>query len=123
MRCHFFPFAFLPTIITVISGKHWILFLPSPIPVSYTHLVDQVEFILLPILGGIAQRHGPGLDGDAPLALQLHIVQQLALHLPLVHRLGQLQNAVGKGGFAVVDMGDNSEIADVLFGQGGFLQK
>ena len=56
---------------------------------------------------------GPGLDGDAPFLLQLHVVQQLGTHLPLRDGVGELQQPVGQGGFPVVDVGDDGEIADL----------
>ena len=67
--------------------------------------VDQIQFIHLAVFGGIVHGDRPGLDGDAPLPLDVHVVQDLVLHGALVHALGQLKDAVGQGGFAVVDMG------------------
>ena len=37
--------------------------------------VDEVQVIGLPVLGLIFQADGPGLDGNAPLPLQVHVVQ------------------------------------------------
>ena len=74
--------------------------------------VDEIEAVGLPVLGGVVHADGPGLDGDAPLPFQLHIIQQLGLHLPLLHRPAQLDHAVGQCGFPVVDMGDNGKIAN-----------
>ena len=76
--------------------------------------VDEVELILAAVLGPVVDAHGLGLDGDAPLALQVHAVEDLVAHLPLGHRVGDLQDAVGQGRLAVVDVGDYREIADVL---------
>ena len=75
--------------------------------------VDEVENIVLPVLGGVHQGDGVGLDGDAPLPLQVHVVQQLVFHLPQGDGLGQLQDPVGQGGLAVVDVGHDAEIANV----------
>ncbi len=55
--------------------------------------------------------HGVGLDGDAALALQVHVVQDLGLHLAPGHRAGQLQQPVAQRRLAVVDVGDDGEIA------------
>ena len=57
---------------------------------------------------------GAGLDGDAALALEVHVVEQLLLHLADGDRLALLQQAVGKGGLAVVDMRNNRKIANLL---------
>jgi len=53
-----------------------------------------------------------GFDGDAPLALQVHRIEHLLLHLAHGERPGQLQQAVGERGFAVIDMRDDRKIAD-----------
>ena len=77
--------------------------------------VDEVEVIGLAVFGVVAHGHGAGLDRDAALALELHIVQDLVLHRAFVHAVGQFQDAVGQGAFAVVDVGDDAEIADGIF--------
>jgi hypothetical protein len=54
-------------------------------------------------------------DGDPPLLLQLHVVQDLVgLHLARRDGPGVLQQAVGDGRLAVVDVGDDAEISDVV---------
>ena len=52
--------------------------------------IDEVEYIVLPILGTIHQSHSVGLNGNAPLPLQVHVVQELILHVPKGHCLGLL---------------------------------
>ena len=47
------------------------------------------------------------------LALQIHVVQHLLLHVAVGDGAGDLQQPVGQGALAVVDMGDDAEIADV----------
>ena len=74
--------------------------------------VDQVELIGLAILRGVHHADGVGLDGDAALALQVHGVEHLRLHLARGQRAGQLQQAVGQRGLAMIDMGDDREITD-----------
>ena len=74
--------------------------------------VDEVEAVGLPVLGGVVHADGPGLDGDAPLLFQLHVVQELGFHLALLHRAAQFNHAVGQGGFSVVDVGNNRKISD-----------
>ncbi|MBA7715193.1 hypothetical protein ES703_124234 [subsurface metagenome] len=73
--------------------------------------VNEVEGVILAI--GVAVDHpdGVGLDGDPPLTLQVHVVQHLGLHLLAGQGVGQLQEAVGQGGLAVVDVGDDAEVA------------
>ena len=75
--------------------------------------VDEVQLIVLPVLGMVGQPDGPGLDGDAPLPLQVHVVQQLGLHLPGGDGVALLQQPVRQRGLAVVNMGNDAEISDV----------
>ncbi len=76
--------------------------------------VDQVEDVVPPVFRVVQQRDGVGLDGDAALALQVHVVEDLVFHLAQRHGVRQLQDAVGQRALAVVDMGDDAEIADVF---------
>ena len=82
------------------------------IEIHMTGRVNEIELIGLPVLGLILQPDGPGLDGDASLPLQVHVVQQLALHVPLGDGVAFFNQTVRQGGFPVVDVGDDGEIAD-----------
>ena len=64
----------------------------------------------------LAHRDGAGLDGDAALLLDVHVVQHLVGHGALVDTVGQLQHTVRQSGLAVVDVGNNAKVADVLAG-------
>jgi hypothetical protein len=76
--------------------------------------VDEVQVVLAPVARLVAQRRGLGLDGDAALALEIHRVEDLAFHLARRQASGALDDAVGERGFAVVDVGDDGEVADVV---------
>ena len=82
--------------------------------------VDQVEGIVLPVGGAVGQTHGAGLDRDAALALEIHVVKDLILHDALLHRPALLDQTVGQGGLAVVDMGDDGKIPNDLLVDHGF---
>ena len=73
---------------------------------------DQVEVVVLAVLRQVAHRDGAGLDRDAALALEFHVVEQLGLHLPLFDCAGQLEQAVGERGLTVVYVGDDAEVAN-----------
>ena len=75
--------------------------------------VDEVEDVGLAVLGGVVDADGVGLDGDAALALDVHRVEELLLHVAVGDGPGRLDQPVGEGGLAVVDVGDDGEIADV----------
>ena len=83
------------------------------VEVHVTRRVDEVQGIRLAVGGGIEDPDGAGLDGDAPLPLQIHIVQQLVFHLPLRHGVALFQQAIRQRGFTMVDVGDDGEVADV----------
>ena len=73
--------------------------------------VDQVERVALAVVGVVFEANGARLDGDAVLALQVHRVQHLAGHLPRVDRVRQLEQSIGQRRLAVVDVGDDREVA------------
>ena len=75
--------------------------------------VDQVEDVSLSVLGLILHAHGLRLDGDAALPFQFHGVQNLLRHLPLLKHARHFQQAVRQRALAVVDMGNNTEIANM----------
>ena len=81
--------------------------------VDMARRVHQIEDIGLAVLGLVVQPHGLGLDGDAALALDIHGIEHLVLHLAVGQPAGELDQPVGQGGFAMVDMGDDGEIADM----------
>ena len=75
--------------------------------------VDQVEDVDLAVVGLVGQADGVGLDGDAPLAFEVHRVEDLRLHLTRLQRAGHLEKAIGERRLAVVDVGDDGEITDI----------
>ena len=82
--------------------------------------VDQVEDIVLAVARAVVEPHGLRLDGDAALALDVHGIEHLLDHFarrssPPV----ELDQPVGERRFAVVDVGDDREIADVFDGRRG----
>jgi len=78
--------------------------------------IDQIEGIDFAVGAAILHRDRMHLDGDAALPLEVHAVQDLLLHLIAGEGAGGFKQAVGEGRFAVVDMGDDAEISDRIFG-------
>ena len=81
--------------------------------IDVTGGVDQVEHILLAIQGGVVDPDGLRLDRDAALALDVHAVEHLLFHVAQGHGVRLLDKTIGEGGFPVVDVRDDGEIADV----------
>ena len=52
------------------------------------------------------------LDRDAPLAFEVHRVEDLRLHLARLQRAGELEEPVREGRLAVVDVRDDGEVTD-----------
>src|SRR5438552_899032 len=75
--------------------------------------VDQVEDIVLAVARAVGEADRARLDGDAALALELHVVEELRGHLARRDRAGRLEDAVRERGLPVVDVGDDREVADV----------
>ena len=82
--------------------------------IDVTRRVDEIEFIDRAVLAAIVQAHGLRLDRNAALALKLHVVEHLRLHLALSQSARAFNEAVGKRRLAMVDVRDNREIADVF---------
>ena len=75
--------------------------------------VDKVEHItgaveLIPHLYSVA------LDSDAALALQIHVVEHLRLHILGSHRIGIFKQTVGQGRLTMVDVSYNTKVADIF---------
>ena len=79
--------------------------------------VHQIEDIGLAVVGLVVQTHGLGLDGDPAFLLDVHVVQDLGGHLTRGEAAGLLDQAVGQGALAVVDVGHDGEVADQVQGR------
>ena len=66
--------------------------------------IDQIELIRLAIVGVIGHANGIGLDRDAALALDIHGVEQLRLHVAFVDCMGEFEDTVTDRGLAMVDV-------------------
>ena len=76
--------------------------------------VNEVQLVADAVFGGVVERDALRLDGDAAFTLQVHGVEHLRLHLALLEAAAHLDEAVRQGGLAVVDVGDDGEIANIL---------
>ena len=76
--------------------------------------VDQVQGVGPAVLGPVGEGDGLALDRDPPLPLDVHVVEDLVLEIPVIHDAGVLDQPVGQGRLPMVDMGDDAEIADIV---------
>jgi hypothetical protein len=53
------------------------------------------------------------LNGNAPLTLKIHRIQDLRRHFALSQATAHLDEAVGQGGFTMVDVGNDGKITDM----------
>ena len=86
--------------------------------VHVTGRVDEVQAVDEAVVGGVLEAGRAGLDRDALLALEVHRIEDLARHLPGVDGVGHLQQPVGQRRLAVVDVGDDREVAQAVLGDG-----
>ena len=82
--------------------------------------IDQIEIEGLSQVVRIRQAHGLALDRDTPFPLDVHRVEDLVAEIPVFHQADVLDQTVGKGGFPMVDVGDDAEISDGIHCLPGF---
>ena len=87
-----------------------------------TGRVNQIEAVCIAVLCGIIQRNSTRLDCNAALTLNVHIVEELFLHIAACNGAGLLENTVCKRRFAVINMGNDAEIPNVLVCQREYLR-
>ena len=75
--------------------------------------VDKIELIDLSIIGRVVQSDTLGLDSNTPLAFYFHRIEHLLVHFPRAQTTAMLDEAIRKGGFTMVYVGNNGKIADV----------
>lgn len=81
--------------------------------VDVARSVDEIEHIVLAV-EPVVHLDCMALDCDATLAFEVHVVEHLRLEVLGSHGVGIFKQTVGKGALAVVDMGYDTEIADIL---------
>ena len=67
------------------------------------------------VIGGVVELNGVRLDGDASFTLKIHFIEQLRRHITQSDGFRLLQQAVGEGRFAVIDMSDYAKIPYLIF--------
>ena len=75
--------------------------------------VDQVQDVLLTIVGRVVQAYWVRFDGDPAFALEVHGIEHLRLHLARLKRAGELEEAIGQRRLAMVDVRDDRKVPDI----------
>ncbi len=79
-----------------------------------TRRIDQIQLINLAIQRLVAERSSLRLDGNAALLLEIHGVENLRFHFTVGQAAAMLNEPVGECGLAVVNVGDDGKIANML---------
>jgi len=82
-----------------------------------TRRVDQVQHVVQSIM--IVQ-HGTclGLDGNASFSLDIELVQNLSIST-FFNDTSEFEQAVAQGTLSMVDVSDDAEVAEAVYGDGG----
>src|SRR5690606_42055734 len=64
--------------------------------------------------GGVVEGNALRFDGNTALAFDVHGGQHLSLHFTVTKTATDLNKTVWQGGFAVVNMGDDGEVTNVV---------
>ena len=85
--------------------------------------VNQIQFVVFATVLD-SHRHSTRFDRDSTLSLELHVVEQLFLHFTFLDNASVFEQSVGERTFAVIDVRDDAEVADILrvnFGHVGYV--
>ena len=74
--------------------------------------VDQVEHIFFPVVRLVDRTDCLSFDRDASLSLQIHIVEDLSLHLTVCKQPRHLNDTVCQCGFSVIYVCNDTKISD-----------
>ncbi len=76
--------------------------------------VDQIEVIDFTVHRLVRQRSCLRLDRNTALAFQIHRIKHLRFHFAIRQPTAQLNDSVGQSRLAMVDMGNDGEITNVV---------
>ncbi len=89
--------------------------------VDVARRVDEVQVVGAAVTRLVFERRGLRLDRDAALSLDVHRVEHLLFHLAIAQSAATLDQSIGECRLAVVDVGNDREIADVIHAEGSRL--
>src|SRR5665647_657238 len=75
--------------------------------------INQIEYIFRSFKF-IIDLNGMAFYGNSFLAFQVHIIQYLRLHIPVIYRMCKFQQPVGQSTFAMINMSYYTKISYIL---------
>ncbi len=75
--------------------------------------VNEVQCVVFSIKS-IIHLNGMAFDGNAALALQVHVIKNLVLHFLGANGLCELEQSVGQGTLAVIDVSNYTEVSYIF---------
>ena len=76
--------------------------------------IDKVKNVFFTVFSLIWQTDGLAFYSDAPFPFNVHIIKQLITEFPVTHHFTGLDKPVCKGGFPMVNMGNNAKVSNVF---------
>mgnify|MGYP001826853300 CR=1 FL=1 len=76
--------------------------------------VDEVQLVSFPVASLVIERYALRLDRDAAFPLEVHGVEYLLRHFAIGKAAAHVDETVSQGRLAVINMGDDGEVAYVL---------
>src|SRR5262249_53435316 len=83
------------------------------IEVYVARRIDKVQLVLLTIVR-VVDRNRMHADGNTALPLEVHGVADLVAEFALRDSPGFQQELIGQGALAMIDVGDDAEVSDIL---------
>ena len=82
--------------------------------------INQVEVIDISVFGFVLQGSSLRLDGNAALFFDIHRIKHLLAHFAVRQAAAARNQSIGQCGFAVVNMGDDGEVTNMIHQFGCF---
>ena len=76
--------------------------------------VDLIEVVNLPVERFVFERSGLRLDGYPTLFFNIHGVENLRAHLPVLQTAATLDQSVCERRFAMINVSNDRKISDVI---------
>ena len=76
--------------------------------------VDKVKNVFFAVFCLVWEANGLTFNGNASFPLDVHIIEELVTELPVTHHFTGLDKSVSKGGFPMINMGDNAKVPDII---------